>query len=127
MITRRLRRESGSKMHRSSRSLSSTSITSASLRYPIRWRTTSSGSSLVATGWTGALADFIAAHELTHAIGRNHIPFCGAKGSDVPGYPSPASMGRIYAGSIHQAAFTSPDDFDLGFDGSNFLPANSAV
>ncbi len=83
--------------------------------------------SLVATGWTGALADFIAAHELTHAIGRNHIPFCGAKGSDVPGYPSPASMGRIYAGSIHQAAFTSPDDFDLGFDGSNFLPANSAV
>jgi alpha-tubulin suppressor-like RCC1 family protein len=79
---------------------------------------------LVATGWTGSNSDFVAAHELSHAIGRNHVPQCGAVGADTPGYPTSADAG-ISAGSIHQDAFRMPDDMDLGFDGSSFLAPNS--
>ena len=78
----------------------------------------------VATGWTGAVADGIAAHELVHAIGRNHVPYCNAVGSDNPGYPGVAT-GRVYAGSLHQDAFPLPEGFDLGFNGTSFLPQSS--
>lgn len=74
---------------------------------------------MVATGWTGPGSAEIAAHELSHAIGRNHVPYCKATGADTPGYPA-TGHARIYAGSIHQESFRLPGNMDLGFDGSNF-------
>lgn len=80
--------------------------------------------SMVLTGSTVPGAEMTGAHELIHALGRQHIPFCGAEGSDADGYPGGSAL--IFYGSLHQNVFPLPSGFDLGFDGTRIVSKSNA-
>ncbi|HTL87518.1 MAG TPA: hypothetical protein VL856_20205 [Acidimicrobiia bacterium] len=70
----------------------------------------------VATGFTGAGGDQTAVHELIHAIGRHHVPYCNARGRDIIGYPASTGDALIKDGSLHQSVYPLPEGRDIGFD-----------
>lgn len=70
----------------------------------------------VATGTSGW--NLITPHELSHAVGRNHVPQCDAIGQDNPPFPDPS--GKVVLGTLPEHKL-APDDNDLGFNGSTFV------
>jgi len=50
-------------------------------------------------------------HEMSHAIGRNHVEFCGAEGADVPPYPNlSAGDAAVAHGSLHETDYLHHPD-----------------